>query len=49
VNLTIHIDARGAELGVEERIARQIEATVPRMIKAQAPAAVAGAQRNRTM
>lgn len=49
VSLTIHIDARGAELGVEERIARQIEATVPRMIKAQAPAAVAGAQRNRTM
>ena len=49
VNLTINIDARGAELGVEERIARQIEATVPRMIRAQAPAAVAGAQRNRTM
>jgi hypothetical protein len=42
-----HIDARGAELGVETKIVNAIQAAVPSMIRAQAPAAVAAAQRNK--
>jgi hypothetical protein len=42
-----YIDAKGAEIGVEDRIVRAIKAQVPAMITAGAPAAVASAQRNR--
>jgi len=41
-----YIDAKGAEIGVEEKIARAIKTVVPGMIKNEAPAAVASAQRN---
>lgn len=44
-----YIDAKGAEIGVEKKIVQAIQAMVPGMIKTQAPAASASAQRNRNL
>ncbi len=41
-----YIDAKGAEIGVEQKIVQAIRSLVPPMIKTQAPAAVAATQRN---
>ena len=41
-----YIDAKGAEIGVEQKIVQAIRTMVPQMIKSQAPAAVAATQRN---
>lgn len=46
VTNVFHIDARGAQMGVGEQIRMAIETVVPRMIQAQAPAAVAKANYN---
>lgn len=43
-----HIDARGAEIGVEAKIVQAIRTMVPPMIKSQAPAAMGQASRDRT-
>lgn len=42
-----YIDAKGAEIGVEQKIAYAIKTAVPGMIRDQAPAAVARSQLNR--
>ena len=42
-----HIDAKGAEIGVEEKIVRAIKQVVPGMIASGSPAAVRSAQRDR--
>jgi hypothetical protein len=42
-----HIDAKGAEIGVEQKIVRAIQTMVPPMINNNAPAAVALARRNK--
>lgn len=44
---SFQIDARGAEIGVEQKIMQAIKAAVPEMIRSQAPVAVANAQRGR--
>jgi tape measure domain-containing protein len=49
VTNVFQIDAKGAEIGVEQKIVRAIQAVVPGMIKSQAPVAVAAAQRNRSV
>lgn len=41
-----YIDAKGAEIGVEQKIVQAIRTMVPPMIRTQAPAAVAATQRN---
>lgn len=41
-----YIDAKGAELGVEEKIVRAIDARVPSMIDSRAPSAVAKSNMN---
>ncbi len=47
-NIIINIDAKGAEIGVEQKIALAIKQVVPKMIQEQAPGAVAVSQRNRS-